>query len=125
MTDVWVAFLTARLDEDAAQYQRGAADDPDAYGGDLNERYIIAEARRMLREIEAKRAIVARCQAVLESFADPEHGSWPDVSRRERSHAHADLADLAAVYSGRPDYPGGEGLGRGRLSGEEHGHLIG
>lgn len=84
-------FLTARLDEDT-----------DVYGDPLVvERWV---GERMLREVAAKRVILARCQMVLAAFDDRENGEWPDVTRRERSHARRTLDDLAAVYSDHPDY---------------------
>lgn len=62
---------------------------------------------RVLREVAAKRAIVTRYAAVLQSFYDPGNGLWPDVSRREKSHAYAALCDLAAIWVDHPDYQDG------------------
>lgn len=59
---------------------------------------------RVLRDVEAARAIVTRCELVSAAFADRAGGAWPDVSRRERAHADATLCALAAVYSDHPDY---------------------
>ncbi len=100
-------FLTARLDEDAAD------------ADDLHLRYCMAYDRdggfelkwcdcgmpaRVLREVEAKRAILARCQMVLAAFHDPEGGEWPDVNRRERHHARRTIEDMASAYRDHEDY---------------------
>jgi hypothetical protein len=53
---------------------------------------------RVLREVEAKRAILARCEYVRAAFRDPASGLW------QRTHADANLRHLAAVYSDHPDY---------------------
>ena len=59
---------------------------------------------RVLREVTAKRAIVTRYAAVRRAFGDREGGLWPDVTRREKSHAYATLCDLAGIWSDHPDY---------------------
>jgi hypothetical protein len=65
----------------------------------------VAERRaEALAGAEAKLAIVTRCEAVLAAFADPATGLWPDVTRRERTHAGATLADLASGYKHREGY---------------------
>jgi hypothetical protein len=87
-----IAFLRARLDEEEARAKDDFVCEP------------IAVKERALREVAAKRAIVTRCAAVLQSFDDRENGMWPDVSRRERSHAYATLCDLATIDSDHPDY---------------------
>jgi Family of unknown function (DUF6221) len=131
-----IAFLRARLEEDAAAAQatagpdwledgspsltvftrqqsegdrpgvRGIAWCSNGYDDDRANMVHIArhDPARVLREVEAKRAAVTRCELVLAAFADPAAGSWPDVSRRERSHAGATLCALAAVYADHPDY---------------------
>lgn len=48
-----------------------------------------------LRRVERDRRVVDRCAAVLDAFNDPMGGLWPDVTRREKSHAYATLEDLA------------------------------
>ena len=58
----------------------------------------------VIARCEAELAIVTRCEAVLAAFADPERGLWPDVTRRERTHASATLHDLAAGYRHRDGY---------------------
>ena len=93
-----IAFLTARLDEKQRYAEALLTAGPSDAGG------LVSLLRQMLREVEAARAIVTRCGAVLASFGDRENGLWPDVSRRERSHARATLLDLAGAWSGHPDY---------------------
>ena len=107
MTAAVTEFLNARLDEDevgargllahnAASRARGLAstlwDEQDQ------------DTQRTLREVAAKRAIVTRYAAVRRAFGDREGGLWPDVSRREKSHAYATLCDLAGIWSDHPDY---------------------
>ena len=130
-TDDIAAFLNARLDEREAAAQAAAKypgrDWITLAGRDNREATVMQDGgnpiawiddgdamavathmashdpRRILREVEAERAIVTRCTAVLTSFDDRENGLWPDVSRRERSHARSTLRDLAAVYSDHAD----------------------
>ena len=64
---------------------------------------------RALRECEAHRALVESAQMIIDSFGDWDAtpgalAMWPDVSRRERSQAHARLHALADIYSDHPDY---------------------
>jgi len=118
-----IAFLNARLDEDEAA-AKGAAGDvweyrdtwvwcgpfevADIFGGaDMEEiggHIARHDPARVLREVTAKRAIVTRYAAVRRAFGDREGGLWPDVSRREKSHAYATLCDLAGIWSDHPDY---------------------
>lgn len=58
---------------------------------------------------EAELAILDRCEAVLAAFSDPAGGRWPDVTRREASHAGAILADMAAGYRHWPGYANWDG----------------
>ena len=123
MTGDLIAFLNARLDEDEAA-AKGAAGDvweyrdtwvwcgpfevADIFGGaDMEEiggHIARHDPARVLREVTAKRAIVTRYAAVRRAFGDREGGLWPDVSRREKSHAYATLCDLAGIWSDHPDY---------------------
>jgi len=118
-----IAFLNARLDEDEAA-AKGAAGDvweyrdtwvwcgpfevADIFGGaDMEEiggHIARHDPARVLREVTAKRAIVTRYAAVRRAFGDREGGLWPDVTRREKSHAYATLCDLAGIWSDHPDY---------------------
>lgn len=59
---------------------------------------------RALREVAALRTLAARWVQVGRSFSDPPAGMWPDVTRRERTHAAAALASVAAIWSYHPDY---------------------
>lgn len=58
----------------------------------------------VIARCEAELAIITRCESVHAAFADPAGGLWPDVTRRERSHAFATLADLASSYKHREGY---------------------
>ena len=100
MTDDLIAFLNARLDED--EYA-----DWHVYDCAGRDSGCCAVPARTLREVAAKRAIITRYAAVLQSFNDRGNGLWPDVSRREKSHAYATLCDLAAIWSDHPDYQDG------------------
>ena len=123
MTGDLIAFLNARLDEDEAA-AKGAAGDvweyrdtwvwcgpfevADIFGcADMEEiggHIARHDPARVLREVTAKRAIVTRYAAVRRAFGDREGGLWPDVTRREKSHAYATLCDLAGIWSDHPDY---------------------
>ena len=123
MTGDLIAFLNARLDEDEAA-AKGAAGDvweyrdtwvwcgpfevADIFGGaDMEEiggHIARHDPARVLREVTAKRVIVTRYAAVRRAFDDREGGLWPDVTRREKSHAYATLCDLAGIWSDHPDY---------------------
>ena len=68
---------------------------------------------RVLAECEAKRQIVEMALHLIASFDDVDAEDavrsggrqlWPDVNRRERSHAWGRLATLATVYADHPDY---------------------
>jgi hypothetical protein len=92
-----VEFLTARLDEDEAW-----ANDR-AYIW-ATEWSCIQDPARVLREVDAKRKILAEYQAVL----DDARGVG-ESSRRPRLYGRYDGLDhalkaLAAVWSGHPDY---------------------
>ena len=109
MTADLVAFLNARLDEDEAHARRGeevfAAGWPDYQTFDSPEltdagRYLDHFGpARVLREVEAKRAILAEHQAVckLADLTGQEIGflGW---------YREWVLKNVAAVYSDHPDY---------------------
>lgn len=84
MSDL-LAFLAARLDEDEAAHKASAI-------GPF-------EPRRALREVAAKRAILARC----EPFAGTNLGQHLQWSQ-EQQGLHFALHQMAAVYSDHPDY---------------------
>lgn len=72
-----VEFLTARWDEDEARYREDAGDEAHQQwtihqSGDLNEGYIVSEALDRLRDIAAKRKILAHHQRYL--FTDVDQG---------------------------------------------------
>ena len=132
MTGDLIAFLNARLDEDERIAKAATpgpwhipehdpiaycVDSPDGSGrickfGDRacsddvhNSLHVVRhDPARVLREVTAKRVIVTRYAAVRRAFDDREGGLWPDVSRREKSHAYATLCDLAGIWSDHPDY---------------------
>ena len=132
--DDLVAFLNARLDEDeAAALAAAKADgkyggrshwsarfgamvtdeaDPDwavvdlsAYvdDADLGEHIARHDPARVLREVEAKRMILARYEDCLARMEDPDYSA---VTARGQAIEYQDfvLPNLAAVYSGHPDY---------------------
>lgn len=74
------------------------------WGEDACDCYLAGRKAEALARAEAALAIVTRCEAVLAAFADPVHGLWPDVTRRERTHASATLHDLASGYRHRDGY---------------------
>jgi hypothetical protein len=116
-----VAFLTTRLDEDelaaraahpgpwtvdgASIIGKHPTDEVVDYVYDESAAHIARhDPGRVFAEIDAKRQIIERCRRIIESFGIPEAGSWPDVSRRERSHANMTLTLLALPYADHPDY---------------------
>jgi hypothetical protein len=113
ITPTLAAFLTSQLDADeAAARERDpmyAAGGPSlarggpglawSYDTDSGYHFEIDPAR-VLADVAAKRAIVGRCVLVIAAFDDRENGTWPDVSRREKSHAWETLHDIAQPYRG-------------------------
>ena len=93
----------ARIRRDDVEGDFGHLLNPDAVAVHIARH----DPARTLREVAAKRAIITRYAAVLQSFNDRGNGLWPDVSRREKSHAYATLCDLAAIWSDHPDYRDG------------------
>lgn len=79
-------FLLARFSEDEADLCRCCDDG-------LDTRMGFARA-----DLEAKRRIVDRITHTLTE------GTYPDLSRRERSQGHRTLCDLALPYADHPDY---------------------
>jgi hypothetical protein len=116
-------FLTARLDEDEAaareshyEGQRWITEEEDVYRYPRDEVVHFADRKadarhiarwdpaRVLREVEAKRGILAEYQVVV---SDAERIG--DSSRRPRLYGQYDglehaLTALAAVYSDHPEY---------------------
>lgn len=91
MSDL-VAFLEERLAEDE---RTAGASAPRRYVGTSMTDLRPAEPEsRALREVEAKRAMVARCQR---DATDAANGTAYDLAREV-------LGDLAAVYADHPDY---------------------
>jgi hypothetical protein len=84
------------------------------YGDDEYNHATRWSPARVLAECEAKRRIVQQCLDLVASFGDWDAAAaagaggrnlWPgDVSRRERSHAHAILDAMALPYADHPDF---------------------
>ncbi len=94
MTDL-VAFLRARLDEDEAEARETADADAEFWSdvkgdGTYFDRFGPA---RVLREVEAKRVIIAECE--------PRARAGIGAARMA---AQRTLRILATVYRGHPDY---------------------
>jgi hypothetical protein len=95
-----VEFLRARLDEDeaAAEVWSTPFSNPTA-----EQRAHIArhDPARVLAEVEAKRRIVERLGAYIESEHEPEpEGLWEQMDH----HAWDTLYDLALPYADHPEY---------------------
>jgi hypothetical protein len=107
MTAEFAPFLRARFDEDEARYRQTASDADWAKDSpDYNESYIVAEAERMLIEVEAKRRMLA---------VHVSEKPWPDLP--EQCERCSDVEKwnpaeypcetvrlLALPYAGHPDY---------------------
>lgn len=101
-------FLFARIAEDEATGPRGAC-------ADHTPMLICRDCpptARALAECESKRRIVQRCELLIDSFEktvnhSDEYIAWPDVTRREKSHAWATLYDLVRCYADHPDFQEG------------------
>lgn len=120
MTDALVAFLKARFDDDDQVARACAGDgtwtaeDLEVYAPDLSDDVRAHAARqdpaRTLREVEAKRRVVARhtphsmggCRT-----CERPHWGVPVCDHCERAAPCPDLRDLAAVYADHPDYQEG------------------
>jgi hypothetical protein len=92
MTSDLVAFLRVRLDEDEAVVMRmfdfdRENSDSQMHISDGDE--LVITGGRMLREIEARRRIIATATLMDADMLE----SW-----------HSVIADLATVYSDHPDY---------------------
>ena len=132
--DELIAFVTARLDEDEAAGKAAASvagpgwkaeayyppdesrtrtclrseggafladfDDAPDYP-ELAAHIARHDPARVLREVAAKRAIVGDENEGLAMIAVHERGTWPDELTREADRI---LRQLAAVWSGHPDY---------------------
>lgn len=128
MSDL-AAFLTARLDEDegaakaAAVQGRWVSEHPaigvvlvdgepliEAHIGGLTEHVARHDPVRVLREVEAKRKILARYefarnQVAVGNVNEAAGYGAPDSGWPLRADSHElDVRDLAAVYSDHPDY---------------------
>lgn len=87
VTTTTVDWLSARLDEDEERARGGA----ERFAADTDWGFIF---RREVREVEAKRAIVADLTLVLDTYRG---GILCDL-------ANTTLRHLAAVYADHPDY---------------------
>ncbi|MFJ6316060.1 DUF6221 family protein [Streptomyces californicus] len=118
MTDALVAFLKARLDDDAQAARACAGDgtwtarDLGVYGPDLSDQVRTHAARqdhpaRTLREVEAKRRIIERHSPhSMGSCRTCERPHWgvQVCDHCERAAPCPDLRDLATVFADHPDY---------------------
>ena len=105
MDDPLTAFLTARLDEDeAVALAAGSCD----YYDDMDESVPLRDElnhalrhapARVLREVAAKRAILADYLKAIDDYAEF------DVIRV--NHLRRAVKLFAAIYDGHPDYDGG------------------
>jgi hypothetical protein len=98
MTIDLAAFLNARLDEDEHWAHMTSPGWPSEVTFIL--RY---DPARVFREVEAGRAILARYADCLLRMEDPD---YPAAVARDQAREYEDfvLPNLAAVYSGHPDY---------------------
>ena len=101
MSDI-VAFLQARLDEDEAIGRKDGLILMDDSGSSLLYVWsdeVIINAARVLREVEAKRRIIASANDWPYGAGDPEN-----VESGWRDHADVTLRLLAFPYFDHPDY---------------------
>ncbi|THV25998.1 DUF6221 family protein [Glycomyces paridis] len=123
MTSPIIDFIAARLDEDRHRAEAAAPDwdseDERLEWEDLPETHF-AHARshdpaRVLREVEAKRAIIAEHSTphtVVDGFCTECGGFLPDgIHKRDRSYCEVHgwrecetLTQLAAIWADHPDY---------------------
>ena len=107
-----VAWLTYRDDAGQMLYTTvasGGEGDWDVWVANGQELPAPASARvvydpaRVLREVEARRAILARYEDCLTRMEDPDYSA---VTARDQAREYEDfvLPNLAAVYSSHPDY---------------------
>ena len=107
-----VEFLAARLDEDEADAHLLNPDRTtgppisggwDYWGemGGLLER--VVDSKRLQREVEAKRAILARYQDCLARMEDPD---YPAGVARDQAREYEDfvIPNLITAWDGHPDY---------------------
>jgi alkanesulfonate monooxygenase SsuD/methylene tetrahydromethanopterin reductase-like flavin-dependent oxidoreductase (luciferase family) len=123
--DELIAFITARLDEDEASAKAVAfrsrftamGNSVQSPGGRGNPPMPIADVidpetashiarhdpARVLREVAAKRAILARYEDCLARMEDPDYSH---VTARDQAREYEDfvLPNLATVWSNHPDY---------------------
>ena len=109
-----VAFLSARLDEDELAAKIAAVDDawdllrrmipPEPGPLKRNNRLLAAfNPARVLREVEAKRNIIARYEDCLTRQEDQDYPHAP-AAEQAREYEDFVLPNLAARYSDHPDY---------------------
>jgi len=118
MTDL-IAFLNARMDEDEATANcllfAGRMSGPlrfvSGYGGPAADAFIARhDPARVLREVEAKRLIIAAHNTTVRERmrSHPEYGQdyWCDTCSHENPTGRwcRTLLLLAAIYSDHPDY---------------------
>jgi hypothetical protein len=97
MTDVWAAFLTARLDE-LAEIDWHVFD---CNGMPWEDGHCCEASRWLTRDVAAKRAILAY-HAEVQSWSYPPG----DGDEAVQDALGVVVRDLAAAWSGHADYPG-------------------
>lgn len=88
-------FLRARLDEDETTARRSKADDAMNPNLRIPAGWVGGVADRMLREVEAKRAIL---ELAWHNFGDDDYAWGMEEAKRQV------LVLMAAVYADHPDY---------------------
>jgi hypothetical protein len=98
MSDL-AAFLAARLDEREAA-ARAATPGPWGFAGGADATHVAAhDPAWVLRDVAAKRAILAECVAIMADSINFTSG--------EQIRAEDTMRQLAAIDSDRPDYGAG------------------
>lgn len=118
-------FITARLDEDEAaareshhEGQRWITEEEGVYRWPDDELVHSADRKadarhiarhdpaRVLREVTAKRAMVAMCREDLAAQYEPGDGEWNEGSiHASKAWANTVLRTMAAIWADHPDYP--------------------
>lgn len=76
----------------------------DAWREDIAKFIAANDPQQVIADCIAQLAVITRCEQVHAAFHDRVNGMYPDVSRRERSHAEMTVADIAHAYRHKPGY---------------------